>query len=247
MNGARRVWGICRTHDMRLISAALAALTLLPAAPAVAEKAAQSPERQNTPQESPERPVTDDTVTAGDVAKTPLTDLNLSRDEIPDLLIRARADPYDLSGLNRCADIVGAVQQLDAVLGEDLDTAEARNRGVDAGRVAQWAVGSFIPFRGLIREVSGARAHERRVRDAVIGGMMRRAFLKGLGQQKGCRYPGRPARADEVEQIKAGMDAADRAAVERKAIEKRTRKAERDRKEDDGPQFVSQPVVQPLK
>lgn len=125
---------------MRLISAALAALTLLPAAPAVAEKAAQSPERQNTPQESPERPVTDDTVTAGDVAKTPLTDLNLSRDEIPDLLIRARADPYDLSGLNRCADIVGAVQQLDAVLGR---TSTRRKRAIVGSTPGAWRNGRW--------------------------------------------------------------------------------------------------------
>lgn len=229
---------------MRSIPATLAALVLLQA---VAITAAEPPQQSAVQPDTPERPVTDDTVTAGDVAKTPLTDLNLSRDEIPDLLIRAQTNPYDVAGLHRCTDIVGAVQQFDAVLGEDLDTAEARTRGVDAGRVAQWAVGSFIPFRGLIREVSGARAHERRVRDAIVGGMMRRAFLKGLGQQKGCRYPGRPARTDEAKQIKAGMEAADRAAVERKEIEKRTRKTERDRKEGDGPQFVSQPVVQPLK
>ncbi|OCC23122.1 hypothetical protein MB02_13205 [Croceicoccus estronivorus] len=220
---------------MRFIPAALAVLALVPVSTAFARD-------QDEP---PEKPVTDDTVTAGDVAKTPLSDLNLSNDEIPELLVQARTDPYDTVGLSRCSAIIGAVSDLDAILGEDLDTAEARGRSLDPGRVAQWAVGTFIPFRGLIRELSGAKAHERKFQDAIVAGMMRRAYLKGIGQQKGCRYPGRPARDDEVEAIKAKMEA-DRKAAEqaeklRKKNEKQARKANRNR---DEAQLVSRPVVQ---
>lgn len=224
---------------MRLTVIVPLALTFAPAGPAMAQEPAggQKPET--------ERPITDDTVTAGDVALTPLSDLNLTRDEIDALLVQARANPYDMTGLHRCSDIVAAVTQLDALLGEDLDSADAKERGVSPGRIAQWAVGRFIPFRGLIREVSGARAHERKVRDAVVGGMMRRSFLKGMGQQKGCRYPARPARLEEVADRREHDAAKIRAEEQRKRIEKRSRKAERARPANtDEPKFVSQPVVQ---
>ncbi len=214
-------------------------LALLFAMPAVAEQPPQA-ERETS-----QRPITDDSVTAGDVVLTPLTDLNLTREQIDALLVQARAAPYDLTGIQRCSDIIAAVQQLDILLGEDYDTAEAKRRGVDAGRVAQWAVGTFIPFRGLIREVSGARAHERKVRDAILGGMMRRAFLKGVGQQKGCRYPGRPARLDEAADRRENEAARERAEQLRKRIEQRARKAKQDSQTDDGQQSISQPVAQP--
>ena len=75
--------------------------------------------------------------------------------------------------------------------------------------------------------------------------MMRRAFLKGLGQQKGCRYPGRPARVEEVRDWREHDDAKDRAAAHSERIEKRARKAQRaKRKNDDAAQSVSEPVVQ---
>ena len=206
---------------------------------AIAQEPAKAEESRD------ERPITDDGVTAGDVALTPLSDLNLTRAEIDTLLLQARAAPYDTTGIHRCSDIIAAVRQLNALLGEDLDSAEAKERGVSAGHIAQWAIGRFIPFRGLIREVSGARAHERKVRDAIVGGMMRRAFLKGLGQQKGCRYPGRSARIEEVRDWREHNDAKDRAAIHGKRIKKRTRKAQRaKRKNDDAAQFVSEPVVQ---
>ena len=223
---------------MRLLSVVLAASMILPAASAAAR----------SQQEPPEKPVTDDSVSAEDVAMTPLSDLNIEKDEIPELLVTAREAPYDTTGLYGCHQIISAVEDLDAILGEDLDTADAKGRGVNAGRVAQWAVGSFIPFRGLIQELSGAKAHKRKFQDAIIAGMMRRAFLKGIGQQKGCRYPGRPARADEVDAIKARLEAeqeaAEQAEKERKAAEKQARKDRREG-EDNGPEFVSQPVIQP--
>lgn len=225
---------------MRPIFLAPALLALSSAAPALAQE-------QGPQEEAPaNRPITDDTVTAGDVAKTPLSDLNLTRAEIDALLLQARSNPYDTKGLRRCSDIVAAVERLDMLLGEDLDIAEGRNRGVDPGRVAQWAVGTFIPFRGLIREVSGARAHERKVRDAIIGGMMRRAFLKGVGQQKGFRYPGRPAKPEEAEAHREHKAAEQRAQERREDIEKRARKEKRGRKDDGGQPSVSPPANQPV-
>ncbi len=193
----------------------------------------------------PQKPVTDDTVTMGDAATTPITDLNLQKDEIPDILKQARKDPYDHTGLRRCSEIASAVGELDAILGDDLDIAERKGGKLGAGEIAQMAVGSFIPFRGLIREISGAKGHEREFRDAIVAGMMRRSYLKGLGQQKGCRYPARPATQEVLDAIEARQKAEAEAEQARKEAKKRD-KDRRKNKGDDETQFVSQPVVQPV-
>lgn len=140
-----------------------------------------------------QKPVTNQTVTAKDVAETPLSDLNLAKDPIPDILLKAEKDPYSTANLRRCSQYAEAVRDLDAVLGPDYDLATPEQRRISAGKVAQAVVGSFIPFRGVIREVSGASKHEAEFRQAILAGMMRRAFLKGMGLKLGCTYPARPA------------------------------------------------------
>ena len=168
-----------RLHRMRL----LLAFALLPF-PALAAQ--------------PDKPVTQRDITPVDVVTTPANDLNLRRGEIPALLLAAQEKPYNLKGLKRCAALAAAVGELDAVLGEDIDLPGDDSRtdsraGPSAGRLAVWAVGSFIPFRGAIREISGANAHQRRMQEAIRAGFARRAFLKGVGEAKGCRYPARSA------------------------------------------------------
>lgn len=147
---------------------------------------------QEPPQE-PDKPVTDQDVSAGDVVRTPFSDLNLRKGDIPPLLIAAQADPYGMAGLRKCGQLSAAIADLDAVLGDDIDLPADGKQKLSAGRVAQAAVGSFIPFRGLIREISGANEQDRRLLLAVQAGFARRAFLKGFGQARGCRYPARAA------------------------------------------------------
>jgi hypothetical protein len=128
-----------------------------------------------------------------DVLKTPLRNLNIDRRDIPPVLLEAMQNPYEAAGLKTCAAIIAEIAQLDAVLGADYDIAE--NKGTDRvseGRIAQSVVGSFIPFRGILREVTGAASNERLLRTAYTAGMARRAFLKGLGLGRGCKYPARP-------------------------------------------------------
>jgi hypothetical protein len=161
--------------------------------------------------EAPAKPFTDQDVDAKDVALTPLSDLNLKKGEIPQLLIDAQDDPYDLTGLQRCPEIAAAVGELDAVLGDDLDIAQATGRRISPGRAAQEALGSFIPFRGVIREISGANAQQRKVQAAIHAGTARRAFLKGIGQQRGCRYPARSATPQVLAALDAQAEAAERA------------------------------------
>lgn len=181
------------------------------------------------------RPVTDQSVNAEDVATTPVSDLNLRKDEIPKLLLDAQQRPYDVTGLSRCPDIAARVRELDAVLGEDFDLPQGRANGMSAGRVAQSVVGSFIPFRGVIREVSGANSHERKMAAAIDAGIARRAFLKGYGEGKRCAYPARAARPADIAAL-ARQNGADAAAAP---------KQERKRSGKKGAASVSRPVVQP--
>ena len=161
--------------------------------------------------EKPKAPVTSKEITAVDVAATPVTDLNLRKDEIPQLLLDAQASPYSVSGLSRCPQIAAKVGEFDAVLGDDIDLPQTEGRRVSGGRVAQWVVGSFIPFRGLIREVSGANGQQLRFQAAIQAGVARRSFLKGLGEAKGCRYPARSATREIWDQKVAEQKAAEEA------------------------------------
>ncbi len=137
--------------------------------------------------------VTQDNTSIGDVMLTPLTDLNLAKDPIPPVLVRAYHAPYDDIGLSDCRRVGREIGNLDAVLGEDFDTPRAEREGTSPETMAQKVLGGFIPFRGVIRHLSGANRREYEFREAITAGLMRRAYLKGLGQAMGCAYPARPA------------------------------------------------------
>ena len=167
---------------------------------------------------------------AEDIATTPLGDLNLYKDEIPQLLLDAWEWPYSTEGLVSCDAVAAEIAKFDAVLGPDYDVETPEAGRVSMGRLAQSTVGSLIPFRGLIREISGAASHKRAFTEAIMAGAVRRGFLKGFGHQRGCKYPARPSlvkpvtkKAKDKESEAAGSDTA-----------------------PDGPTFISEPVVQPI-
>ena len=116
--------------------------------------------------------------------------------EVPPKLLAVQDDPYSLAGLGKCAAIQKEIGELDAVLGPDInqriEASEAKKREKTAGRVAGTVAGSFIPFGGLIGEVTGANAERRRYAVAVYAGTVRRGFLKGVGLERGCKVPARP-------------------------------------------------------
>ena len=146
-------------------------------------------------------------VTAGDVMTAPLSDLNIKKNDIPPILLAARERPYDLTGVRTCKAIQAEIGQLDGALGDDIDVAIEKTRdekrGNSVGSVAKSVLSSFIPFHGVIREVSGAAANERQWQVALYAGASRRAFLKGYGQARGCRYPARAATAAQAAAIRA--------------------------------------------
>ena len=152
-----------------------------------------------------------DNVRATDVMLSPLADVNIRKMAIPPTLVAALANPYDLKGIRSCAGYTTAILDLDEVLGDDIDVAYGKTNeekiGNGAGQIAKSLIGSFIPFRGVIREVSGANAQQRAWDRALYAGAVRRAFLKGMGQSKGCAYPARPATAKVVAMLTAKREA----------------------------------------
>jgi hypothetical protein len=188
---------------MRFVTLTAATALAVLAAPAVAAAPADDAKA--------EKPITRKDPDAVDVVTTPATDLNIRKQDIPALLTAAEQRPYTLHGLSSCRQIASAIGDLDAVLGDDLDMPQSADRRMSPGRVAQSVVGHFIPFRGIIREISGANEHDRQLRSAVLAGFARRSFLKGIGQGKGCHYPARSATLEVYNQRKAELEAAEAA------------------------------------
>jgi len=143
-------------------------------------------------------PEKSDTQTAKDVASQPAEDLNISKKDIPKELREIEEAPYSLTGVNSCKDIRRAVKTLDKVLGDDLDVIEedskSDKRRKTAGSIGKSIVGGLIPFRSIVREITGAAAQKRRYDRAVYAGVVRRSFLKGVGLERGCKFPGSPKR-----------------------------------------------------
>lgn len=156
----------------------------------------------------PEKPVTQKDVSAGDVVTTPVSDLNLKKGEIPPLLSAAEQRPYSLRGLESCRRLTTAIRELDTVLGIDVDLPQGGGPHTTTGRMAQSVVGSFIPFRGVIREVSGASGRERDLQAAILAGVARRSFLKGTGEARGCAWPARSATREVYDRHMATLEQA---------------------------------------
>jgi hypothetical protein len=135
-----------------------------------------------------------------DAAKTPLRDLNVMPEKIPQVLRDAQADAYRPPRQMSCRAIAGEIQGLEDVLGDDFDappppppTKEEKRTGT-ANVVLKGAAASIVPFRGWVRQLTGAERHARAVHTAIAAGRVRRAYLKGLGQSIRCRWPAAPWR-----------------------------------------------------
>ena len=128
----------------------------------------------------------------GQAATAPLDDLNLRRQEVPEVLISARRAPYAVDGLRRCAAVIAQIDDLDLALGPDVDQAQpVAGTGEQAGNLALDVVRDtatdFIPLRSWVRRLSGAAAHDQEVQAAIRAGLVRRGFLKGIARQRGCQ------------------------------------------------------------
>ncbi|WP_243395861.1 hypothetical protein [Sphingomonas oleivorans] len=106
------------------------------------------------------------------------------------MLEAAHYDPYGLDGTATCARLVQGVADLNAALGSDFTVMNEKKENA-AGKLAEAGgkslVGGLIPFRGLVREVSGAAPAQRRLNAAIDAGYARRGFLRGIAYARRCR------------------------------------------------------------
>ena len=134
----------------------------------------------------------------GEAAMTPLEDLNLKRDPIPAIL-REIENPYDVPLDLDCAAIEAEIIALNDVLGPDWDAAPKKDdedssisdKAADTASdgvldTVSSTAGGIIPYRGWVRQLTGASAHEKKVRKAYERGSHRRTYLKAIGLMKGC-------------------------------------------------------------
>ena len=146
---------------------------------------------------------TSDQVKRGSVegaATAPLRDLNVMRTKIPAILLQTLADPYARPPRNwKCPQLINLVRPLDQALGPDIDLVPVgdenlmdRGKSTALGAAADLA-SDAIPFRGWVRRLSGAESHDRLVQSAIIAGNVRRSYLKGLGEARGCMPPATPS------------------------------------------------------
>jgi hypothetical protein len=123
------------------------------------------------------------------VMSQPFKDVGVMRENPPEILIDAQRSPYSLNGLKRCHDFRNNIGQLDLVLGPDVDAVDDQGEALP-GRLAEAGaksiVNALIPFRGLIREASGAAETDRKFRMMVAAGVARRGFLKGIARERKC-------------------------------------------------------------
>lgn len=127
----------------------------------------------------------------------PFRDVSWMRENPPDILVRAALGPYERINQFDCASILSEINALDLVLGPDLDQVleEDKASDTDGNAILSGAIGSLIglPYRGIVRRLSGAGKREEMLRKAILAGMVRRGFLKGVSLEAGCRRLDEPA------------------------------------------------------
>lgn len=167
------------------------ALLILANAPA----SAQEPEKAEKAEKE------DKTVKrAGEIVTQPVRDVGLEKTKIPEVLLQSVEQPYAPAGRG-CAAVVAQIAELNEVLGPDFDADSKGNEnkfGNLAAAGGEAVVNSLIPFRGLVREVTGAAGAQRRLDSAISAGVARRGYLRGIAVSRGCKLPPPPAPSSEA-------------------------------------------------
>jgi hypothetical protein len=139
----------------------------------------------------------------GEAITSPLRTLNLIKPEVAAALSRAAEAPYAAPQPLTCYAIGTEVVALDTALGADLDAIASNtstslvDRGSEAANKAaigalRNAADGLVPYGGLVRQLSGANRAAKEAAAARVAGVVRRAYLKGLGQALKCEVPAAP-------------------------------------------------------
>jgi hypothetical protein len=163
----------------------LAAVVLI----ALSAPAAARTETKAEPPSDTQRRVVETGKTAGRIVTQPVQDVGVKKIVVPPAVEKAAAAPYSSKGLHTCARIRSELDELNDVLGPDFDGTQARKED-RAGKIAEaggkTVVNAFIPFRGLVRELTGAAPAQRRLNAALDAAYARRGYLRGIAQMRKC-------------------------------------------------------------
>jgi hypothetical protein len=125
-----------------------------------------------------------------EIGTQPARDVGVMKREIPPILQKAHEEPYSLKGLKTCKQLAAEVVELNAVLGPDYTVGNEIKEN-KAGKLAEAGgksvINAIIPFRGMVRELTGAAPADRRLNAALDAGYARRGFLRGVHAKQGCR------------------------------------------------------------
>jgi hypothetical protein len=109
----------------------------------------------------------------------PFKDLNIVREQTPSVLEQAAKAPYVESQPLDCDAVKAELAALDKELGPDFDAAQGDD-DILAGALRS-AMG--LPFRGVVRKISGADKRDKKREHAILAGIARRGFLKGVDRR----------------------------------------------------------------
>jgi hypothetical protein len=115
----------------------------------------------------------------------PMRDLNIVREEEKAALSSAVSAPY--ADPSDCVAGAQELKGLDEALGPDIDAAAAPNNIVQEMALDAVRGAVSLPYRGIVRRLSGAHRREQALQRAKFAGELRRAYLKGFG--RGARCP----------------------------------------------------------
>lgn len=119
----------------------------------------------------------------------PFRDLSLIQGQLPSGLRQVAAEPY--RQLRDCSAIRAGLAELEGWLGADIDVAATGRENGAAGLAGDVVTGAVnLPFRGVVRRLSGAHKRDRDAAAVILGGMVRRGFLKGQRAALGCAVDG---------------------------------------------------------
>ncbi len=123
----------------------------------------------------------------GDAVAQPFHDLSVVQGTLPPGLRAAAEEPYRPPV--DCAALRADLAALDGWLGPDVDAPGAERESA-AGLLGDVITGAAsLPFRGVVRRMSGAHARDQAAAETLLAAMVRRGFLKGQRAARGCAEP----------------------------------------------------------